>query len=142
MEERIVLKANKKDMRKICMQIICAGLVIPAVYLIVGIIRGNVNADMVISVVWMSFLPFVVVALWLFAGISKQELAITNIRLTGSIMLGRRIDIPLENVERAEKCLFCGVSVTTASGKVNFYMIENRKEILKALESITKSNNK
>ena len=133
MEERIVLKANIKDMRKICMQIICAGFIIPAVYLIVGIIRGNISADMVISIVWMSFLPFVVVALWLFSGISKQELVITNIRLIGSIMLGRRIDIPLENVERAEKCLFCGVSVITVSGKVNFYVIENRNQIIKTI---------
>ena len=67
---------------------------------------------------------------------SRCTLAVTNRRLTGKASFGRAIDLPLSQITAVELGGCSSISVATASGRIHFWFIENRKDVHAVLTGI------
>ena len=65
-------------------------------------------------------------------------LYVTNKRVYGKTMLGKRVDIPLDSISSISLTffLFAGISVASSSGSILFYFVENRQEIHKSMSNL------
>ena len=61
------------------------------------------------------------------------EITVTNKRIYGKTRRGKAVDIPINQITALHTCSFKGVSISSVSGVSNFYLIENREEIIKAI---------
>jgi len=91
-----------------------------------------------------NFVPeIVIMALVIFAafyvvylGMKKCELTVTDKRVYGSAMFGRRVDLPLDMINAVATSAGNGIAVTTASGAIKFLMIVNKDEIHKEISKL------
>ena len=66
----------------------------------------------------------------------KTELVVTNKRVYGKTLFGRRVDLPLDYVSAVGTSILKGISVATSSGKIKFFGIKNRNEIHNCLSKL------
>ena len=88
---------------------------------------------------WVSIGAFVLLLLILIAiraMLNKCELTVTDKRIFGHGIGGKRVDIPLDSVSAIGSGLFSSISVTSASGAIKFALIKNRDEIQKVLSDL------
>ena len=67
---------------------------------------------------------------------SKVSLTITDKRVCGTAVFGKRVDLPLDSISAIGVGVFKKITVSTPSGVISFPMIENRDEIHKALSDL------
>lgn len=60
---------------------------------------------------------------------SKMYLLITNKHVCGRTYFGRKIDVPVDSISSVSSTLFKGVSITAASRKTSFLLIENSEKM-------------
>ena len=77
---------------------------------------------------------FVISGVFLWA-ISKMEINVTDKRVYGKAIFGKRIDLPLDSISAVGTGALKGIVVATSSGKIHFLAISNNTEIH---EEITK----
>lgn len=71
------------------------------------------------------------------AGREKSELIVTDKRVYGKTLFGKRVDLPIGSVSAvAIAPLFSGVSVSTSSGRISFYGLPEYNEIFKAISGL------
>jgi len=89
-------------------------------------------------------LPAILVAL-VFSGtlllfrwiISKNQLIVTDKRISGKAAFGKQIDLPIDSISSVGTIkLIKGLSISTASGNVSFWGIGNRDEIYKVISDL------
>lgn len=70
--------------------------------------------------------------------LSRGALTVTNKRVYGRGFLGKRVDLPIDSVSAISLTLsiFAGISVSTSSGRIVFYFIENRSQIYQVLNNL------
>lgn len=69
--------------------------------------------------------------------ISKNQLIVTDKRVSGKAAFGKRIDLPIDSVSAVATIkLIKGLSISTASGKVSFWAISNRDAIYKVISDL------
>lgn len=63
---------------------------------------------------------------------------VTDKRVYGKTLLGKRVDIPLDSISAVSLTfiLLCGVSVSSSSGRITFYFTEKRNEIYNVLSNL------
>lgn len=67
----------------------------------------------------------------------KSELTVTDKRVFGMGIFGKRVDLPLDSVSAiGSLSFFKGVSIATAAGSINFFGIKNYKEIHNVLSKL------
>ena len=67
----------------------------------------------------------------------KSELTVTDKRVFGMGIFGKRIDLPLDSVSAiGSLSFFQGVSIATAAGSIKFFGIKNYKEIHNVLSKL------
>ena len=76
-------------------------------------------------VVFVGLLIGGLLVLWL----GSYELTVTDKRIYGKVIFGKRVDLPLDSVSATATGLFKGISVSTSSGKIKFRYIKNADEI-------------
>lgn len=60
----------------------------------------------------------------------SYRLTVTDKRIFGNAAFGKRVDLPMDSVSAISIIrIFKGISVSTASGKISFYVIKNANEI-------------
>ncbi len=64
------------------------------------------------------------------------ELIISNTRVTGKTSFGKHVDLPVNQISAISMGIFNRITVATSSGGINFWLVENREEIHKALNSL------
>lgn len=82
------------------------------------------------------FFCFFIVGLFIYWWLSKNEIFITNKRVYGKSVFGKRVDLPIDSVSAIGSKWPKGVAVATSSGKVAFLMIKNRDEIHKCVSNL------
>ena len=90
----------------------------------------------VLLVTALLFIPVLIVAfiLWL---ISKNQLVVTDKRISGKAAFGKQVDLPVDSVSSvATLKLIKGLAIYTASGKVSFWAISNRDAIYKVISDL------
>ena len=65
-------------------------------------------------------------------------LYVTNMRVYGKTLLGKRVDIPLDSISSISLTFFLlfGISVASSSGVISFYFVSQRDEIHKAISNL------
>lgn len=61
--------------------------------------------------------------------INACEITITDKRVYGKAAFGKRVDLPLDSISAVGTGIFKGLAVATSSGKIKFYMLDNRDEL-------------
>lgn len=75
------------------------------------------------------FIPFYLVNL--------NEMTVTDKRIYGKVLFGKRVDLPIDSVSAVSTSrMFKGVSVSTASGRITFYGMKNADEIYSAINRL------
>lgn len=67
----------------------------------------------------------------------KQGIYVTEKRVYGTTVFGKRVDIPLDSISAVSLTnLFSGVSVASSSGRISFSFLENQDEIFKTISEL------
>ena len=79
--------------------------------------------------------------------LGKGKIFVTDKRVYGTAIFGKRVDLPLDAISAVATGKFNGISITTASGAIQFLLIKNRDEIHKEITKLLvarqeKSDNK
>jgi len=89
-----------------------------------------------------AFIPCtIIIALFYFAG-RNMQLTITDKRVCGKSTFGRRVDLPVDSISSISKNLLLGITVSTSSGKINWFMISNKEKVYGVLEKLIISRQK
>ena len=83
-----------------------------------------------------AFIPVLIGGLIVYAWLSKNEMTVTNKRVYGKAIFGKRVDLPLDSISAVGSCWPKGIAVASASGKVSFLMFENRDELHKCISNL------
>ncbi len=75
------------------------------------------------------FLPFAVVAVVLYFSAAKTELTVTDKRVYGKAIFGKRVDLPVDLISAVGTSFLMGVSVSTSSGSIHFLGVQNKDDI-------------
>lgn len=86
-------------------------------------------------------LPFVsvgcfVVAAYFHFWFGRGEITVTDKRVYGKASFGKRVDLPLDMISVVGVSAFKGVHVATASGRITFYLCQNRDEVFGAISKL------
>ena len=82
------------------------------------------------------FLPIAVVAIVLYLSVAKTELTVTDKRVYGKAMFGKRVDLPVDLISAVGTSFLNGISVSTSSGSIKFLGVKNRDEIHKEISKL------
>ncbi len=67
----------------------------------------------------------------------SYELTVTDKRVFGKVVFGRRVDLPIDSVSAtATSSLLKGISISTSSGRISFLYIKNADEIYTVLNNL------
>lgn len=67
----------------------------------------------------------------------SYKLTVTDKRIYGAIILGRRVDLPVDSVSAVSKIgLLKGISIGTSSGRICFLFIKNVDEIYRRINNL------
>ena len=72
---------------------------------------------------------FIILSLIIQAFVFQVRIIVTDKRVYGKTVFGKRVDLPLDSISSIGSSLFAGISVATSSGKISFLGIDNRDEI-------------
>lgn len=69
---------------------------------------------------------------------ANNQLTVTNKRIYGKVAFGKRVDLPLDSISAVAltTVLSYGLSVSTSSGKITFYLISKRNDVHKAISDL------
>lgn len=82
------------------------------------------------------YLPILIIYLFIWF-ISKNQLVVTDKRISGKAAFGKQIDLPIDSISAVSTIkLIKGLSISTSSGKVSFWGIGNRDEIYKVISGL------
>ena len=81
------------------------------------------------------------VLLAIFVGItiyalSSCKMVVTDKRVYGKATFGKQVDLPLDMISAASTGFFKSVGVSTASGRISFWLLENQNEIYSSITSL------
>ncbi len=96
-------------------------------------------------------ISFIASALFIFSAILSNwmmkncEILVSDKRVSGKILFGIKVDLPLNQISCVRQGLFKSLTVATSSGVIRLWLIENREdvfsEITKLLSQIQNSQN-
>lgn len=70
-----------------------------------------------------------VVLLCCFLMSKKIKLTVSDKRVFGSTVFGKRVDLPIDSISAVATSVFKGVAIGTSSGRISFKFVGNNKEI-------------
>ncbi len=134
MEEKIIIKSEQVP------EIKTISLVLLVVGLVLGISKSVTYSsfDGFDNYFWTNifpycmsiwFLPFAVIAGLLYFSAAKTELIVTDKRVYGKAMFGKRVDLPVDVISAVGTSFLKGVAVSTSSGKISFLGVKNKDDI-------------
>jgi len=78
-------------------------------------------------------IPMLILASVFYFWMSKCSLTITNKRVFGQAAFGKRVDLPFDMISATAAGTFNSISIATASGKISFWLLSNRNDILEVI---------
>lgn len=148
MENRVIVRGNvgpKINMKKviywalalyivsILLEVITMGRLEFSVF--VGVFTGNI-CNGFCTIIAYAALGIVVLAKVLNQMMEKISIEVTETRVTGREIFGKRVDLPIKHISAVSESKFGGIAVGTSAGKICFYFIQNREEVMDAIRQI------
>lgn len=164
MEEKIIIKSERYEIKKVFKVMLIIGAVLSSIELI-KLFRAHMKsydyfyekygdrlgdnstslgyalsrtfeADNII----ICLIPFATLALiggLIYLWLRSYELTVTDKRIYGKVAFGKRVDLPVDSISAISTIrLLRGVSVSTASGRISFRIIKNADEIYKTMNNL------
>ena len=125
MEEKILINGNfsKTNVFSIFFYVLAS------IYSVFWIVCMIVEPDPLAFVVLPAIIILVLIGKFFEMLLNKCQLTITNKRVYGKAAFGRRVDLPLDMISSVGQSVFKGIGVATSSGKITFYLCQNREEV-------------
>lgn len=153
MEEKIIIKSKLKNVKPFCIGLPVFGVVIFVLYLIYATIKSNskswnegetlvesfmdvIKYDGSMIIFILIILVFAIVGFLFYKGWSQIEMTVSDKRVFGCAAFGKRVDLPLDAISAVGTSVFNGIAITSASGAIKFYMIDNRNDIHEAVSKL------
>lgn len=140
MDEKIIIKSSRYSNAVIIGCLIAISLCIPVLYFVVcALIYGGYTMEEFMYTDGGAIIPkiltpvFFVIFLW---AIYFTEIVVTNKRVYGKTMFGKRVDLPIDSISAVGTSALNSIAITTASGAIKFVMIKNRNEIHDAVSKL------
>lgn len=80
------------------------------------------------------------IAVFVIAGLiflsMRFELVVTEGKITGKTLFGKRVDLPISQISVTGTGIFNRVSIATSSGAINFYGVINQNEVFSAISEL------
>ena len=96
--------------------------------------------QMAIYCIFLGLALMIYALLFIFATVSNS-LYITNKRIYGKAIFGRRVDLPVDSISAVGSGLFKGITITSASGRISYLCLANRDEIHCAVSDLLANRN-
>jgi len=150
MEEKVLIKNEQYDVKKITNTIVKIGVILSVILLIVIIgyyiamfrtdfvyfIR-NIIREYVIFALLPVFVVTVVIPMLIYFWLHSYEMTVTDKRIYGKGAWGKRVDLPVDSVSAISTIrILKGVTVATSSGKIKFLVIKNANAIYDVLNNL------
>ena len=154
MSERTLVKSKNYDLKKLTGAIWLVGLIISVIVYLAQTsssksycervysesmraeIRGMGFIEFMFSshngAEWYFIIPFVsviIVGIIFYVAMSKVSITVSDKRVYGIALFGKRVDIPLDSISAVGTSILNGIAITSASGAIKFALIKNRDEI-------------
>ncbi len=154
MEERVIIEGVYRNvsLKKLLKILFFIGLAFGVVYAIayfghIWIFNSHsfvvhVIEALLVCAAWAFSLPLLVfLVFWLFylpifLIVRKSRITVTNMRVTGTAIFGKRVDLPLDMISAVGTSWLGGVDVATSSGAIKFKLIQNKTEIHRAISDL------
>jgi hypothetical protein len=79
------------------------------------------------------FLPVLIIFTTIINGLKKSELSVSDRRVYGCAVFGKRIDLPFSSISAVGKSALKGIRITTSSGVIKFKLFSNASELYSAI---------
>lgn len=148
MDEKTLISSKRGDVRiTVCIVLIIAGIILFALVWTRATSYGFYHdriADGEWNYVLTSMLPYfasmTLLPMWILAAIfyflTSCSMTITDKRVYGKAVFGKRVDLPLDSISAVGEGMFGALAVATASGSIRFFDIGNRKEMHEILSKL------
>lgn len=165
MDERIIVKSEQYNIKKVCILVLCVFAVIAfIVFLAIEepgedikyyneikeiVESGSTlidSSDLARATRWkneaimnVTLYPCLIggfFALITFWWLSKTEMIVSDKRVYGKTVFGKRVDLPLDSISAIGSKWPKGVAVSSSSGKIAFLMVKNRDEIHECVSNL------
>lgn len=143
MEEKEIIKGKKNfsNVLKICILFSILGLILTiAVYTNVRFSSGNLVEAIFYSIP--TFLFFLFLNIMIYNSLYKVDIIVTNKRVYGKTMFGKRVDLPLDSISAVGLSFLYGIDVGTSSGRIHFKNIENNNEVFSKISELLNARQK
>ena len=74
-------------------------------------------------------------------GSTTYCLTVTNKRVYGKAMFGKRVDLPMDSISAVGSHLFKGITITSNSGRISFLCLTNRDDVHCAVSDLLVNRN-
>ena len=140
MEEKILVKSERYNIKKVFLAMLAIGAVLTLSYAIYLMIENDNYFLWWEHYIPVSLIPVAictVIGFLLYLWLRSYELTITDKRVYGKVAFGKRVDLPVDSVSATSTIsLFKGVSVSTSSGKIIFLAIKNANEVYEVINNL------
>lgn len=162
MDEKIIVKSEQYNIKKVCITIFCVfALIAFVVFLSIekpgywieryedaasasslwydaSRVAGykSIKNKAITNVILYPCLIGGFFSLITFWWLSKTEMIVSNKRVYGKTVFGKRVDLPLDSISAIGSKWPKGVGVATSSGRIAFLMVKNRDEIHKCVSNL------
>ena len=87
--------------------------------------------------IWFGALPILIISLCVHFILKSNEITVTNKRIYGKAIGGKRVDLPMDKVSAVGSYnLIQGIAVATSSGKISFALVKNANEVQDAISNL------
>lgn len=132
--EKIICKSS---IDKIASFVLKSIFIIPVVLIIIALADGDF-----LDFSWFSAYFFfggilltIIICIFIFA-LNSCSMVITDKRVYGKATFGHQVDLPLDMISAASTGPFKSVGVSTASGRITFWLLENKDELYSAITNL------
>lgn len=161
MEEKILIKSERKSMMAVCLIFPVIGLLAFLAYFMYSVnsyrtewgywkygeysmrtytiseaISKSIDCDGALPFVALAIPVFIIIGIIFYKCWSKVELTVTDKRVYGKAAFGKRVDLPLDSVSSVGTSGKKGIDVGTSSGRIKFKFIKNYSEIHEVLSKL------
>ncbi len=134
MEEKIICKSAIDNVASTILKCL---FIVPAVFIMIAIATGE-PFDFTWFPGWLLIGGVLLaIGIWIFIfALNSCSMVITDKRVYGKATFGKQVDLPLDMISAASTGLLKSVGVSTASGRISFWLLENKEELYTAITKL------
>ena len=120
------------------------------IFFVIGILGGSlfyiidasmyeqpIKLFMLISVAFLFAVCGIILGGILYLLFGRNELTVTDKRVYGKAMFGKRVDLPVDSISATGTIAFLGcISISTSSGKISFLFIKNTDKFYEIINNL------